>query len=133
MVKSLSDNVVEAFFAVHRTLGPGLPEACYEEALTREFEEMGIPFQRQKRFEVSYKGKVLAKSFRVDLLVDDQIIVEVKSIADLLPVHHAQVIGYLRASDKQLGYLVNFNSHLIKKAIHRKVDNFEGYEDEGDE
>lgn len=126
MEKSLTDKIRDTFFTVHRTLGPGLPEACYEEALTREFDEMDIPYVRQKRFVVNYKGKPLAKTFRVDLFVDNEIIIEVKSVADLLPVHHAQVIGYLRASEKSLGFLVNFNSHLITKGIHRKVNNYNG-------
>lgn len=121
MEKKLSDKILDAIFTVHRTLGPGFPEACYEEAITRELDERKIPYERQKRFEVEYKDKPLAKKFRVDLLVDNKIIIEVKACADILPVHHAQVIAYLKAADKSLGYLVNFNEHLIKDGIYRKV------------
>lgn len=117
---------MDAFFAVHRELGPGLPEACYEEVLTREFDELDVAYARQKRIIVNYKDKPLAKTFRLDLLVEDKIIIEVKSIADVLPVHHAQVLAYLKAANKSLGYLVNFNAHLISKGIHRKVNNYDG-------
>lgn len=128
MEKKLSDKILDTFFTVHRILGPGFPEACYEEAITRELDELQIPYERQKKFVVDYKDKPLSKTFRVDILVDNKIIVEVKACADILPVHHAQVIAYLKAADKSLGYLVNFNEHLIKNGIHRKVWQFIGEE-----
>jgi GxxExxY protein len=115
---------MDAFFAVHRTLGPGLPEALYEEALTREFKEMNVSYERQKRIVVDYKGKPLQKSFRLDLLVEDKVIIEVKSVSELIPLFHSQILAYLKVAEKQLGYLVNFNVPLIKDGIHRKVNGY---------
>jgi GxxExxY protein len=125
MEKHLTDKIMDAFFAVHRTLGPGLPESLYEEALTREFDEMEISYERQKRVVVDYKGKPLMKTFRLDLLVEGKVIIEVKAVSELLPLHHAQIIAYLKVAEKQLGYLVNFNVALVKNGIHRKVHRFQ--------
>jgi GxxExxY protein len=124
MEKILTDKIMDAFFAVHRTLGPGLPEALYEEALTREFKEMNVSYERQKRIVVDYKGKPLQKSFRLDLLVEDKVIIEVKSVSELIPLFHSQILAYLKVAEKQLGYLVNFNVPLIKDGIHRKVNGY---------
>lgn len=126
MEKNLTDKIMDAFFAVHRTLGPGLPEKIYEEALTREFDEMDITYEQQKRVIVNYKGKPMTKTFRLDLLVEEKIIIEIKAVSDLLPLHHAQIIAYLKVAEKQLGYLVNFNVPLIKNGIHRKVNGYTG-------
>jgi GxxExxY protein len=114
------------FIEVHRHIGPGMPESCYEEALTREFDTNGIRYERQKKIILNYKGEPLKKHFRLDLLVEGKVVIEVKSVADILPVHHAQVIAYLRASEMSFGYLVNFNSHLLTKGVHRKTNNYNG-------
>ncbi len=126
MEKKLSDRIMDAFFIVHRSLGPGLPEVLYEEALGREFDEMKIKYERQKRASVTYKGKPMSKTFRMDIVVEDKVIIEIKSVSMLIPLHHAQIIAYLKVAEKQLGYLVNFNVPLIKDGIHRKVN---GYKD----
>src|ERR1044072_1737107 len=118
MEKHLTDRIMDAFFNVHRMLGPGLPESLYEEALTAEFNEMEIKFERQKQIVVNYKGRQVRKTFRLDLLVEDKIVIEVKAVSDLLPLHHAQIIAYLKVTDKQLDYLVNFNVPLMKTGIH---------------
>ena len=125
MEKVLTDKIVDAFFAVHRTLGPGLPESIYEEALTREFEENAIAYERQKKIIVDYKGKPLIKTFRLDLLVEDKIIIEVKAVSDILPLHEAQLVAYLKVAQKKIGYLANFNVHLMKQGIRRKVNGYE--------
>lgn len=125
LCKDLSERVIDACFIVHRTLGPGFPEKCYEEALCRELDEMNIAYKRQHSFKVEYKGKPLSKTFRVDIMVEEQIIVEVKSVTEILPVHEAQVLAYLRAADKNLGYVINFNVALLKNGIRRKKMGFD--------
>ena len=119
MEKSLTDKIVDAFFAVHRTMGPGLTESIYEECLTREFDDKGISYKQQVKVVVEYKGRPLVKFFRLDLLVEDEVVIEVKAVSDLLSLHEAQLLAYLRATDKRIGYVVNFNVHLIKDGIRR--------------
>ncbi|HBS59964.1 MAG TPA: GxxExxY protein, partial [Firmicutes bacterium] len=103
---------------VHRTLGPGYMESVYEEALSIELTIRGIPIERQKRIAVSYKGYNIGEG-RIDLLVKNTVIVELKTVEALIPVHKAQLISYLKATEKQIGLLINFNVSLLKDGIKR--------------
>ena len=118
----LSGEIIVAAIEVHRVLGPGLLESLYEEALVVEPGLRAIKVSRQLEVPVDYKGHRLQNLLRLDLLVDDQIIVEVKSVEKILPVHEAQLLGYLRMSQLRLGLLINFNSALLSKSVRRIVN-----------
>lgn len=113
--------VVDAALAVHRTLGPGLLESAYEQCLGFELLERGHAVERQKELPLIYRGNRMDLAYRLDLLVDGQVIVEVKSVDRLEPVHEAQLISYLRLSRLHLGYLINFNTRLLKDGLRRIV------------
>jgi GxxExxY protein len=117
----LAEQVVNAGFEVHRALGPGFLEGVYEEALAIELERRGIPFERQVPLSVSYKGVRVGEG-RLDLLVDGMLIVELKAVETLLPVHVAQVISYLRTLDRSLALLLTFNVRLFRDGIRRVVN-----------
>ncbi len=112
--------VIGAAIEVHRHLGPGFFESVYKDALAFELASHGIPFQRQAVVSVSYKGNVVG-SGRVDLLVSDELVVELKAVDSLLPVHHAQLLSYLKALGATLGLLINFNVRLLREGIKRIV------------
>src|SRR5690348_16127147 len=116
--------VVDAAFKIHTTLGPGLFESVYEATLEYELQKRGLRVEHQIRLPVVYEQIRFALSFRVDLIVDDKVIVEVKSIEALAPVHKKQLLTYLRLTDMRLGLLINFNVELIKYGIHRVVNGF---------
>lgn len=107
-----------AAIAVHRELGAGLFESIYENALCLEFKKRGIQFERQKRFQVEYQGQSVGQMV-ADLVVEEEIIVELKSVKELLPLHEAQLIAYLRAAKLKTGLLINFNVRLLKTGIKR--------------
>jgi GxxExxY protein len=119
MDNELSGEIIGAAIEVHRILGPGLLESLYEEALVLELELRKIEVSRQVEVPVEYKGYRLANLLRLDLLVSDLIVVEVKSVEHILPVHEAQLLGYLRLTGKRLGLLINFNSAVLSKSIRR--------------
>jgi GxxExxY protein len=114
----LSHTVIGAAIEVHRFLGPGFLEAIYEEALCMELEERGIPFARQVTVSVSYKGRVIGEG-RLDLLVGKLLIVELKPVEALAPMHSAQLISYLKATGYELGLLINFNIPILRDGIKR--------------
>jgi GxxExxY protein len=114
--------VVKAAFEVHRELGPGLLESVYEAALAHELVCMGLHVQAQLPVPVTYKAVHFDIGFRMDLLVNDTVIIELKSVEHLLPVHRKQLQTYLRLSQKRLGYLLNFGSALMKEGIVRAVN-----------
>jgi GxxExxY protein len=117
---SLATAVIGAALEVHRQLGPGYLESVYEEALTVEFKLRDIEFERQKIVPVHYKGYPVGEG-RVDLVAASQLIIELKAVETLLPIHTAQVISYLKATSCQLGLLINFNERLLKNGIQRVV------------
>ena len=108
-----------AIYNVYNELGPGLLESVYEEALVCELEMRGIAVERQVDVPIMYKGKILASPLRLDLLVEGQVIVELKSIKELQDVHFKQLLAYCKLADKQLGILVNFNTSDIVNSIRR--------------
>ncbi len=117
----LSKLIIGAAIEVHKQLGPGLLESAYEECLAYEFRLRQIPFERQKPLPVVYKGVKLECGYRLDFLVGDLVIVELKSVADFNPVHEAQVITYLKLSQLKLALLLNFNVRLMKDGIKRII------------
>jgi GxxExxY protein len=119
-LRPLTYNVIGACIEVHRQLGPGFLEQVYEEAVCVELASLGIGVQRQVALPVLYKGRVIAES-RLDLLVEEELVLELKAVEALRPVHHAQVRSYLRAGEFQLGLLINFNVAVLKDAIYRVV------------
>ena len=119
----LSHEVIGAAIEVHRVLGPGMLEFIYEEALVIELEDRGLNIVRQVEVEVSYKKRRLENKLRLDMLVDGIVIVEIKSIEKILPVHEAQLLTYLRLAEKKLGLLINFNAVVLRNSIKRIVNN----------
>ena len=119
----LSHVIIGAAIEVHRTLGPGLLESVYESALSFELRNKGFKVLQQQELPVVYKGVELGPGFRIDLLVGDLVIVEIKSVERLLPVHEAQVLTYLKLTNKKLGLLLNFNSTAISASVRRVVNN----------
>lgn len=120
----IGKHVVDAAFQVHRFLGPGLLESSYQACFVEEIRSRKLKAVTELMVPLEYKGIVLKESFRLDVLVEDQIVVELKSVANLLPVHKAQLITYLRLSDNHLGFLINFNVARIKDGIKRVVHNY---------
>ena len=118
----LSHQVIGAAIEVHRILGPGLLESVYEAALCRELSLRDLQFKRQKRLAVAYKGQLLECDFRLDLLVSDIIIVEVKAMEKIMPIHRAQLLSYLRLHDLWLGLLINFNVEMLRDGIRRVLN-----------
>jgi GxxExxY protein len=106
---------------VHKQLGPGLLESTYEECLCHELHLRGIEFQRQLDLPVIYKGLKLDCGYRIDLLVNDTVVVELKAVEQLLPVHEAQLLTYLHLARKPVGLIINFNVPLLKDGIRRRV------------
>ncbi|MFA7257857.1 MAG: GxxExxY protein [Kiritimatiellales bacterium] len=118
--EELARQFVDAALEVHRELGPGYDELLYENALAVELNLRGIPFNRQKTIKVFYKGIEVGEG-RLDLLLDDELVVELKAVDELNPKHLAQVISYLKATELPLGLLVNFHVDLLKKGLKRVV------------
>ncbi|TDE07661.1 GxxExxY protein [Flavobacterium sandaracinum] len=118
----ISFKIRGAIFRVYNVLGPGLLESVYEIALAHVLTEMGLDVKRQVELPVIFEGIKLDSAFRIDLLVNDLVIIELKSVEDLRSVHHKQLITYLKLSGLKLGILVNFNTNVILESIFRKVN-----------
>jgi GxxExxY protein len=118
---ALTKEIVGAAIEVHRTLGPGLLESVYETCLCHELEVRGLEFERQKALPVVYKGVELDCGCRLDLLISGAGVVEIKAVEDLLPVHDAQVLTYLKLGGWSVALLINFNVRLLKNGIRRIV------------
>ena len=117
----LTEKIIGAAIEVHRTLGPGLLESTYEECLCRELESSGLVFVRQVMLPIKYKGHTVEPGFRIDVIVERQVLIELKAVATLLPVHDAQVLTYLKLSGIGKGLLMNFNAMPLKNGIKRFV------------
>jgi GxxExxY protein len=116
--------IVNAVFQVHKALGPGLLESVYEHCLIEELQSVGLYVEAQKPIPVVYKSSKLELGFRADLIVEKKVLVELKVVDSIAPVHLAQIITYLKLSKISLGYLINFNESYIKKGIRRVVNNY---------
>jgi len=120
-VNDITHEIIAAAMEVHRALGPGLLESAYEECLCRELTLRGLFFERQRSLQVEFKGMRLDCGYRLDLLVEDKVVVEVKAVESLLPIHEAQLLTYLRLGGWKVGLLINFNTALLKQGIRRRV------------
>ena len=118
---SLSNKVIGCAIEVHRELGPGLLESAYEQCLAAELSRLQIPFQIQVDLPINYKGMPLSCGYRIDLLINNQLIVELKSIEQLLKIHEAQILTYMKLAKVNLGLLMNFNVPILKRGIRRFV------------
>lgn len=119
---AVARDIVDAAYKVHTTLGPGLLESVYESVLAYELTRRGRTVARQAPIAVTYESVVIDIGFRADLVVDDLVIVELKSVEHVLPVHRKQVLTYIRLAGKRLGLLMNFGAHRIKDGITRLVN-----------
>ena len=121
LARELTERIIGLAIDVHRSTGPGMLESVYEGCLCHELEQANITFQRQAAIPVIYKGFRFDEGIRADILVDRQVIVEIKAVANLLPAHDAQVLTYLRMSGLRLGLLLNFHARLLKDGLRRFV------------
>jgi GxxExxY protein len=124
--QELTHTIIGAAIEVHRTLGPGLLESAYEECLAHELTLQHVPFERQKPVPVVYKGMKLECGYRIDLLVDGRVVVELKAVEVLAPVHDAILLTYLRLSGCKIGLLINFHVAVLKDGIRRRVLDYDG-------
>jgi GxxExxY protein len=115
----LTEEIISAGIEVHRWLGPGLLESAYEQCLCREFDVRRIPYRRQMPIAIEYKGSTLDCGYRIDLLVSDRVVIELKALDQLLPVHVAQLLTYLKLSRYPVGLLMNFNVVALKYGLRR--------------
>jgi len=117
----ITEQIIGAAIEVHQVLGPGLLESAYEECLCHELKVRGLSFERQRPLPVEYKGIELECSYRLDLLVENVIVVEIKAVSAIEPIHEAQLLTYLRIGGWRIGLLVNFNVPVLKNGIRRRV------------
>jgi GxxExxY protein len=120
----ITSKIIEAAIIVHNELGPGLLESVYEKCLEEVLYEMGFIVETQKPLPVVFRGKEMDMNFRIDLLVNEVVVVELKAVDSVLPIHEAQLFTYLKLSGKNVGLLINFNVKLLKSGIKRVVLDF---------
>ena len=118
----LTNEIIGSAIEVHRNLGPGLLESTYEECMAFELMDRDLKIKRQHEIPVVYKGKQLEQNYRIDLLVNNQVIVELKSIKKIEPIHDAQLLTYLKLADKKYGLLLNFNVPVMRQGIKRLLN-----------
>ena len=120
-LNKISEQIIGAAIEVHKALGPGLLESAYEGCLCRELDLRGIPFERQRPLPVQYKGAQLDCGYRLDLLVEGAVVVEIKAVVAIEPIHEAQLLTYLKLGAWKLGLLINFNVPVLKDGIRRRI------------
>jgi GxxExxY protein len=121
-LNEISEKIIGAAIQVHRTLGPGLLESTYEACLKYELEKRGLKIQSQVGLPVIYDGMKIDLGYRLDILVEDAVIIELKAVTMIIPLHEAQLLSYLKLSGKHLGLLINFNVTLLKDGITRRIN-----------
>jgi len=121
-LNDLTEKIIGCAIKVHRVLGPGLLESAYETCLVHELVKSGLRIQRQVPLPVVYDGIKLEAGYLLDVVVEDTVIVELKAVEHLLPIHEAQLLTYLKLADKRLGLLINFNVSLLKNGIKRRAN-----------
>jgi GxxExxY protein len=125
MIDKVAAEIVDAALKIHKELGPGLLESAYETCMEHELLKRGYQVERQKSQPVYYDGIIIDVGYRIDLLVNDMIIIELKAVTELTAIHHAQLLTYLKLSRKSLGFLINFNVPLLKNGIRRVANQFQ--------
>lgn len=120
-VNEITRTIIGCAIEVHKQLGPGLLESAYEECLAFELEQKGIHFERQKALQIQYKSIQLEYGYRIDLLVENCVVVELKSVEALNPIHDAQILTYMKFSEKKIGLLINFNVLILKDGLKRLI------------
>jgi len=120
-LNTITERIIEAAIEVHKVLGPGLMESAYEECLCRELALRGIGVERQLPLPVEYKGARLDCAYRVDLLVEQSVVVEIKSVSSIEPIHEAQLLTYLKLGGWKLGLIISFNVPVLKDGIRRGI------------
>jgi GxxExxY protein len=120
-INEITSEIIGSAIEVHRALGPGLLESAYESFLCRELQLRSIPYQRQKQLPVTYKGLKVECGYRLDLLVSEEVIIEIKTVDSLLPIHEAQILTYMRLGSYPVGLLLNFKVPVLKDGIRRFV------------
>jgi GxxExxY protein len=123
-INQLSSKIIGAAIEVHKILGPGLLESAYEECLCHELSIQGVSFERQKPLSIDYKGKRLDCGYRLDMVVENAVVVELKSCEKIEPIHKAQLLTYLKLLELKLGLILNFNVPLMRDGIVRIVNEF---------
>jgi GxxExxY protein len=123
-LNQITEFIIGAAIQVHRALGPGLLESAYEACMVFELAQRGLKVEQQKPLPVTYRGVDLDCGYRIDILVEEAVIVEVKAVDRLMPIHQAQLLSYLRLSGHRIGLLVNLNVRVLKDGIRRVVNNF---------
>ncbi len=121
VLQDLTEQVIGAAIEVHKQLGPGLLESAYEECLCHELHLLGISFKRQVPLPVEYKGIKLDCGYKLDILVEDAVILELKCVEKVLPIHEAQLLTYLKMTGKKIGFILNFNVAVLSRGLVRKV------------
>lgn len=120
-INDITYKIIGCAYEVHKILGPGLLESTYETCLCYELEKQGLKFEKQKELMINYKGATLNNGYRIDILVEDSIVLELKSVENLLPIHTAQILTYLKLSEHNLGLPINFNVTNLQNGIHRYI------------
>jgi len=120
-LNKITEQIIGAAIEVHKTLGPGLLESAYEECLCRELTLRDIPFERQRPLPVEYKGVKLDCGYRLDIVVADAVVIEIKACEAILPIHEGQLLTYLKLGGWKLGLLINFNVPVLKDGIRRRI------------
>lgn len=123
-LNQVSEKIIGSAIKVHKVLGPGLLESTYETCLHHELIKTGFSVDRQKSLPVFYDGLNIDNGYRIDLMVENKVVVELKAVEKVLPVHEAQLLSYLRLSKSNLGLLINFNTKYLKDGIYRVVNDF---------
>ncbi len=123
-LNELTEQVIGSAIRVHRELGPGLLESAYAECLAIELDDCGLSFIREYSIPLIYKKVTVENAYRIDFVVDDALVVECKTVEQLLPIHSAQVLTYLKLTDKRLGLLINFNVEVLHKGVKRIANSF---------
>ena len=123
-LNELSSIILKSAIDVHQEMGPGLLESLYQQCMILELRSQGLGVNQMIPVQLQYKGTPIDKAYVIDILVDDEIILELKSIDGILKIHEAQILSYLRLTNKRLGFLINFNVALLKQGFRRFVNNF---------
>jgi GxxExxY protein len=123
-LNKITETIISGAINVHRTLGPGLLESAYEACMVFELTQAGLKVEQQKPLPIVYREVKLECGYRLDLMIENEVIIEIKSIEKLMPIHQAQLLSYLKLSECKVGLLINFNVKVLKDGIKRVVNNF---------